>query len=271
MPGPAPRSSRRPSTASANAHALLTLDAAALVVPLALPSYTSIVDRSMRPPAVSSREQWWLVGAGGHLAQGPPHLTAWADRADLDVVDRYRTRPTRSSRRPIEPSRSRRSTTPSCQRRSVDRRKCTSWPMSRPSSSSAGFMRTRSVPAAAASRPASGRGRRPCAARSRRPRGGGGSGTARRPGPRPPRRRRLSGSMAPWASTVSTAQLVAAAAGEHVGVHALRAQARHLDALVAVGDREPLGEPDRRVLGDRCTARRRCWSSSPAADAVFRR
>ena len=38
------------------------------------------------------------------------------------------------------------------------------------------------------------------------------------------------------------AQLVAAATGEHVGVHALGAQARHLDPLVAVGDRQPLGE-----------------------------
>ncbi|MNN62933.1 hypothetical protein D3C81_1782700 [compost metagenome] len=38
-------------------------------------------------------------------------------------------------------------------------------------------------------------------------------------------------------------------AEQHVGLHALRADAANLDAAVAVGDRQPFGKPDRRVLG----------------------
>ncbi|MNT52100.1 hypothetical protein D3C72_1891080 [compost metagenome] len=38
-------------------------------------------------------------------------------------------------------------------------------------------------------------------------------------------------------------------AEQHVGLHALRADAADLDAAVAVGDRQPFGKPDRRVLG----------------------
>ena len=57
-------------------------------------------------------------------------------------------------------------------------------------------------------------------------------------------------------------------AEEHVGAHALRAQARHLDACVAVGDRQPLGEPDGRVLGGGVRALP-MLVSRPAADAVL--
>ena len=42
---------------------------------------------------------------------------------------------------------------------------------------------------------------------------------------------------------------------QHRGVHAHRAQAADADAAVAVGHRQPLGERDRAVLGDRVRAR----------------
>ena len=42
----------------------------------------------------------------------------------------------------------------------------------------------------------------------------------------------------------------AAGGGEHVGAHALRADRVDLDAAVPVGQRQPLGEGERAVLGD---------------------
>jgi len=42
---------------------------------------------------------------------------------------------------------------------------------------------------------------------------------------------------------------------QHVGVHAHRAEAAHTDAPVAKGDRQPLGEGDGRVFGDRVRSR----------------
>jgi len=44
---------------------------------------------------------------------------------------------------------------------------------------------------------------------------------------------------------------LAAARGQQVGAHGLGAQAGHGDALVPVGDRQPFGERDQRVLGHR--------------------
>jgi hypothetical protein len=48
---------------------------------------------------------------------------------------------------------------------------------------------------------------------------------------------------------------LAVARGGQVGAHRLRAQARYAQPLVPVGDRQPLGQPDRGVLGHRVRSR----------------
>ena len=118
------------------------------------------------------------------------------------------------------------------------------------------FYPRRRGPGAGACRRASGRSRWPCAASSGTS-GWGRIRNARRRGLRR-RRRRLLGlehvagrlhHVPPSASMPSSRRPRPGL--EHGGVHALRAQARHLDALVAVGDRQPLGEGDGGVLGHR--------------------
>ena len=95
----------------------------------------------------------------------------------------------------------------------------------------------------------------------RRPRGGGGSGTARRAAPRRRRRPRPRADRMPCTAAAppptprsSGASVASSASGGRPSMAvatAMRAQARHLDALVAVGHRQPLGQRHRRVLGDR--------------------
>ena len=124
------------------------------------------------------------------------------------------------------------------------------------------------APAACACRPASARGRRPCAACTRGPRGGGGSGTARRRSPRR-RRRRPARARAPRPAARTTS------------VPPPRSSPpRSMSVLTPCGHRQLTRRPRSPYVIDshsaKATAARLVtvygaepiWASSPAADAV---
>ena len=117
--------------------------------------------------------------------------------------------------------------------------------------------RRRSGPAADACRPATGRDRRPCAARTRTPRDAAGSGSARRPGPATTAVSHV-GRFDHALGGHGVGRAAAESGQQQIGADTLRAQTAHLDAAVAVGDRRATRRARQRRAWSRCTARPRC-------------